>query len=72
MLPNRGKCNTKVDETDQETHVRGILMALRYLSREAQGAGLKELAKTLEEAEQKCDRGTDITRDLSSLSSLST
>jgi hypothetical protein len=39
-------------------------MALRYLSREAEGAGLKELAKTLEEAELKCDRGTDNTRDL--------
>ena len=45
--------------------VRGILMALRYLSREAEGAGLKELAKTLEEAESKCDRGTNITQELS-------
>jgi hypothetical protein len=52
-------------ETDHETQVRGILMALRYLSREVEGAGLVELAKTLEEVESKCDRGTDRTRDLS-------
>ena len=65
MLPNSGKYNPEIAQTDHETQVRGILMALRYLSREAEGAGLKELAKTLEEAELKCDRGTDNTPDLS-------
>jgi hypothetical protein len=65
VLPNSGKYNLEIAETDHETQVRGILMALRYLSREAEGAGLKELARTLEEAELKCDRGTDRTRDLS-------
>ena len=63
MLPNTGKYSPEIAQTDHETQVRGILMALRYLSREAEGAGLKELAKTLEEAELKCDRGTDSTRD---------
>ena len=63
MLPNSGKYNPEIAQTDHETQVRGILMALRYLSREAEGAGLKELAKTLE-AELKYDRGTDRTQDL--------
>jgi hypothetical protein len=65
VLPNSGKYNPEIAQTDHETRVRGILMALRYLSREAEGAGLKELAKTLEEAELKYDRGTDRTQDLS-------
>ena len=65
MLPNSGKYNPETAQTDHETQVRGILMALRYLSREAEGAGLKELAKTLEEAELKYDRGTDRSQDLS-------
>jgi len=65
VLPNSGKYNPEIAQTDDETQVRGILMALRYLSREAEGAGLKELAKTLEEAELKYDRGPDRTRDLS-------
>ena len=65
MLPDSAKYNPEIAQPDHETQVRGILMALRYLSREAEGAGLKELAKTLEEAELKCDRGTDNTRDLS-------
>ena len=65
MLPNSGKYNPEIAQTDHEMQVRGILMALRYLSREAEGAGLKELAKTLEEAESKCDRRTDKTQELS-------
>jgi hypothetical protein len=59
VLPNSGKYNPEMAQTDHETQVQGILVALRYLSREAEGAGLVELAKTLEEAESKCDRGTD-------------
>ena len=54
--------NTELTQTDNES-IRGILLALRYLSREAEGAGLKELARTLEEAELKCDRGTENTRE---------
>jgi hypothetical protein len=42
----------------QDPHVEGILAALRYLSREAEDAGLTELARTLEEAGLKCDRET--------------
>jgi hypothetical protein len=37
-------------------NVEGILMALRYLSHEAEGAGLKELAITLEHAAVLCGR----------------
>jgi hypothetical protein len=44
-------------ETAGDTHnVAGILMALRYLSHEAQGAGLTELAITLENAAVQCGR----------------
>lgn len=59
MPPN--KRNAEIAQTDES--IRGILLALRYLSREAEGAGLKELARTLEEAELKCDRGTENTRE---------
>jgi len=37
-------------------NVEGILAALRYLSLEAEGAGLIELANTLEDAALQCDR----------------
>lgn len=37
-------------------NVEGILMALRYLSHEAEGAGLRELAVTLEDAAVQCGR----------------
>ena len=37
-------------------NVEGILMALRYLSHEAEGAGLTELAITLEDAAVQCGR----------------
>jgi hypothetical protein len=40
----------------EDGNVEGILAALRYLSREAEGAGLIELAKVLAEAELKCGR----------------
>jgi hypothetical protein len=44
-------------ETAGDSHnVAGILMALRYLSHEAQGAGLTELAITLEDAAVQCGR----------------
>ena len=56
------KRDPEIAQTDNES-IRGILLALRYLSREAEGAGLKELARTLEEAELKCDRRTENTRE---------
>ncbi len=65
MLPNSGKHDPETAQSENETNVRGILLALRYLSREAEGAGLKELARTLAEAEFKCDRGAGRTPDLS-------
>ena len=65
MRPKGEKLNPESAQTDREPGVRGILLALRYLSREAEGAGLKELARTLEEAELKCDRGVDGTQGLS-------
>jgi hypothetical protein len=40
----------------QKQDIDGILAALRYLTREAEGAGLSELAKALVEAETKCDQ----------------
>lgn len=43
----------------EDSNVKGILAALRYLSREAEGAGLEELAKALAEAELKCGRPTE-------------
>ncbi len=62
MLPDSGNLNPEIAHTDNEA-IRGILLALRYLSREAEGAGLKELARMLEEAELKCDRGAYNTRN---------
>ena len=59
MLPNNTNSNIDTSPADNETNVRGILLALRYLTREAEGAGLIELARTLAEAELKCDRRTD-------------
>ena len=64
VLPN-GKCKPEIKLTDRDAAVRGILLALRYLSREAAWAGLTELARMLEEAELKCDRRADQLRDLS-------
>ncbi len=51
-------------ETNHENlNVQGILLALRYLSREAEIAGLIELAKTLEEAELKCEKKPEPSKD---------
>jgi len=49
---------TEVELSKKNNNIAGILMALRYLSLEAEGAGLTELANTLEEAVLKWDRGT--------------
>ncbi len=59
MLPNNTNSNIEISQADNEANVQGILLALRYLMREAEGAGLLELARTLEEAELKCDRRTN-------------
>jgi hypothetical protein len=47
---------TEASLNKKDSNIEGILMALRYLSLEAEGAGLIELANTLEEAALKCDR----------------
>ncbi len=65
MLPNNTKYNTEAPQADHEANIRGILLALRYLTREAEVAGLKELARTLEEAELKCDCRIDNASSLS-------
>ena len=59
MLPSNTNSNLDISQADNEANVRGILLALRYLTREAEEAGLVELARTLEEAESKCDRRSD-------------
>ncbi|MGO9544799.1 MAG: hypothetical protein ACLPPF_08400 [Rhodomicrobium sp.] len=43
-------------EAGDGNNIEGILVALRYLSHEAEGAGLKELANTLEDAARYCAR----------------
>jgi hypothetical protein len=40
----------------KNNNIEGIFLALRYLSHEAEGVGLIELANTLEEAVLKWDR----------------
>jgi len=63
-MANKQKCGTlpsnAVEESffseKQKQDIDGILAALRYLTREAEGAGLSELAKALVEAETKCDQ----------------
>jgi hypothetical protein len=53
----RGKGRySRVETANDSNNVAGILMALRYLSHEAQGAGLTELAITLEDAAVQCGR----------------
>jgi hypothetical protein len=64
------KCEFSVQPNDKQrggggagvnlnnNNVEGIFLALRYLSLEAEGAGLIELANTLEEAALKWDRST--------------
>ncbi len=49
----QGKYDPKLMKLHRNS-VKGILVSLRYLSREAEGAGLVELARMLEEAELKC------------------
>lgn len=39
----------------RKENIRGILLALRYLSLEAEGAGLSELAEALEAEALKCN-----------------
>ena len=61
MRPNDKRAGaelTEVELSKKNNNIAGILMALRYLSLEAEGAGLTELANTLEEAVLKWDRGT--------------
>lgn len=57
------KCPVMVETNHENLNVQGILLALRYLCREAEIAGLMELAKTLEEAELKCDRKPEPNKD---------
>jgi hypothetical protein len=55
-VPLSHKRKKRIREGHDASNVRGILAALRYLSREAESAGLSELAGTLEEAALKCNR----------------
>ena len=66
MLPNpKGKKFqpriVKVEKANSNS-IEGILLALRYLSCEARGAGLTELAQTLKEAEVKCDQHIEMSK----------
>jgi hypothetical protein len=54
----RGGERTGLDLDKVDNNIEGIFRALRYLSLEAEGAGLIELANTLEEAALKWDRST--------------
>lgn len=47
---------SKMERDGDANNVEGIQMALRYLSLEAEGAGLTELAITLEDAAVQCGR----------------
>jgi hypothetical protein len=61
---NRRLCNSKVvEDRHKNSNIRGILLSLRYLSREAEGAGLVDLARTLEEAELQFGRYMENTKD---------
>jgi hypothetical protein len=52
---NRGSY-AKMEGAGGANNVEGILMALRYLTLEAEVAGLTELAITLEDAAVQCGR----------------
>lgn len=54
--PKSQECCHKALQAEEKAPIRGILLALRYLSREAEDAGFKELAKALKEAERECDQ----------------
>jgi hypothetical protein len=60
VRPNgkHGEVELAEAELNKKNNIEGILVALRYLSLEAEGAGLTELANTLEEAALKWDRST--------------
>lgn len=63
MLLNPKERPDVAQPTPENSNVKGIFLALRYLSREAEGAGLTELAKTLEEAESKWDKSIESKQD---------
>ncbi len=69
--PDAQQSDPEIAQPGNEAAIRGIILALRYLSREAEDAGLKELARTLEEAELKCDRSAGKAGGLYELPSLS-
>ncbi len=59
VQPNysRGKgCYSRMKSSGDANNLEGILMALHYLRHEAEGAGLTELAITLEDAAVQCGR----------------
>jgi len=61
VLPNhkRNRLELAGAETNKKSNnIEGIFVALRYLTNEAEGAGLVELANALEEAALKWDRST--------------
>lgn len=47
---------SRIGTTGDANNIEGIFMALRYLSLEAEGAGLTDLANTLETAALQYDR----------------
>ncbi len=52
----QGKNNGPALETDNGAHnIKGILAALRYLSIEAEGAGLTDLANSLQDTASEYD-----------------
>ena len=44
------------EESSESIHINRICNAIRYLRREAEAAGLEELAKILEEAESNWEK----------------
>jgi hypothetical protein len=51
------KCAASAREANYgSNNIEGILIALRYLSLEAEGAGLIDLANTLESAARQCGK----------------
>ena len=47
---------SSIEEDYGSNNIEGILAALRYLSLEAEGAGLMDLANTLENAARQCGK----------------
>ena len=55
----RSRCDySKMGRDDSANNVEGIMIALRYLSVEAEGAGLTELVIALDDAAVRCGRYT--------------